>query len=228
MNGLLRDLKLDAQGLITVVAQDYRTGEVRMVAHADRAAIERTLETRLATFFSRSRQRLWTKGEESGNTLSVLEVWIDCDADCAVYLVRPKGPSCHTGAPSCFYRRIDGVEVNPPDGGRALPVLSRLEVELRKRRDVSGRSSYTRSLLDAGAVKIGAKIREEAGELADAISDESDERVISELADVLYHAMVGLLSRDIPLEAVQDELSRRFGVSGHEEKASRPDQASRD
>ncbi len=210
------DLEFDARGLVTVVAQDHRTGEVRMVAHADQEALELTLATGKATFWSRSRERLWIKGEESGNTLSVLEVWIDCDADCVLYLVEPAGPSCHTGAPSCFYRRIDRA-----GEGRALPVLSRLELELERRRASDAGKSYTRSLLDGGPPKIGAKIREEAGELADAIATESDERVVSEMADVLYHAMVGLLSRGIPLADVQSELSRRFGVSGHDEKSSR-------
>jgi len=212
----LSNLKLDARGLVTVVAQDHRTGEVRMVAHANREALQLTLDTRKATFWSRSRERLWTKGEESGNTLAVREVWIDCDADCVLYLVEPAGPSCHTGAASCFYQRLDA-----PSEGRALPVLSRLEVELDARRASKAGKSYTRSLLDGGAAKIGEKIREEAGELADAIADEADERVVSEMADVLYHAMVGLLSRDVPLEDVQAELARRFGVSGHDEKASR-------
>lgn len=212
----LPELKLDAAGLLAVVAQDHRTGEVRMVAHATPEALDKTLETGLATFFSRSRGRLWTKGEQSGNTLRVVEVWIDCDADCALYLVEPSGPSCHTGAPSCFFRRVDAETE-----GRALPVLMRLEAELAERRASSAGKSYTKSLLEGGAEKIGRKIREEAGELADAIAGEPDERVVSEMADVLYHAMVGLLSRDIPLADVQAELARRFGVSGHDEKASR-------
>ncbi|MBX3275773.1 MAG: bifunctional phosphoribosyl-AMP cyclohydrolase/phosphoribosyl-ATP diphosphatase HisIE [Sandaracinaceae bacterium] len=209
-------LSFDAQGLLTVVAQDHRTGEVRMVAHANREALEATLRTRRATFFSRSRGRLWVKGEESGNVLEVREVWLDCDADCAVYLVEPAGPSCHTGAESCFFVRLDGE-----GGGRALPVLARLERELEARRDASAERSYTKSLLEQGAPKIGAKLREEAGELADALERESDARVVSELADVLYHAMVGLVHRGVPLASVEAELARRFGVSGHEEKASR-------
>jgi len=212
----LPELKLDAQGLLCVVAQDHRTGEVRMVAYANREALERTLETGLATFWTRSREKLWTKGEQSGNTLRVVEVWIDCDADCALYLVEPSGPTCHTGAPSCFFRRVDAQTK-----GRALPVLMRLEAELAERRASTADESYTKRLLEAGAEKIGRKIREEAGELADAIADEPDDRVVSEMADVLYHAMVGLLSRDIPLADVQAELARRFGVSGLDEKASR-------
>lgn len=212
----LPEFKLDAAGLVTVVVQDYRTGEVRMVGHANSEAIQRTLDSGLATFWSRSRQQFWTKGESSGHTLRVHEVWTDCDVDAVIYLVTPAGPTCHTGAPSCFFDRLDA-----PGDGRAVPALGRLELELKKRRASDAGKSYTKSLLEGGAEKIGRKIREEAGELADAIASESDERVASEMADVLYHAMVGLLSRDIPLADVQAELAARFGVSGHDEKRSR-------
>lgn len=208
-------LKFDAQGLVTVVAVDRCTGEVRMVAHATAEALARTEAERVAWFFSRSRQRLWKKGEESGNVLAVTGVLIDCDGDAVVYLVDPAGPSCHTGAESCFFRTLDG------EAARPLPTFFSLETALAERASSTAIKSYTRSLLDGGAEKIGAKIREEAGELAAAIASESDERVVSEAADVVYHAMVGLLSRQIPLRAVALELARRFGTSGHAEKAAR-------
>ncbi|MCC6873809.1 MAG: bifunctional phosphoribosyl-AMP cyclohydrolase/phosphoribosyl-ATP diphosphatase HisIE [Sandaracinaceae bacterium] len=213
-------LKLDANGLVTVVAQDYRSGEIRMIAHATTEAVERTLETGEAHFFSRSRGRLWRKGEESGNVLHVLEVWVDCDADALVYLVEPRGPSCHTGRPTCFFRRLDagGAE---HERGRAQPVLARLEVELEARRASSAERSYTRSLLDGGAPKIGAKLREEADELARALEGESDDRVAAEAADVVYHLLVGLMHRGLHLADVEAELARRFGVSGHDEKKGR-------
>lgn len=216
---LLADLKRDAQGLVTVIAQDRRSGEVRMLAHADESALRATLSTGFAHFYSRSRQRGWKKGEESGNVLRVFEVWIDCDADAVLYLVEPAGPTCHTGAPSCFFQRVmpDGA----PDASRALPALSMLEQALEARRAQPAEKSYTRSLLDKGPAKIRAKLVEEAGELGDAIADESDERVASEAADVIYHLMVGLISRGVPLADVQNELLRRFGVSGHVEKAQR-------
>lgn len=212
----LGELKKDAAGLVTVVAQDRMTGEVRMVAHADEEAVRKTLETGEAHFFSRSRNALWKKGETSGHVLRVAEVWADCDADALLYLVDPDGPSCHTGAPSCFFERVGAN-----GGARPAPMLVRLEEALAARRAATSEKSYTRSLLEAGAPKIGAKLREEADELARAIAGESDERVASEAADVLYHAMVGLLSRGVPWRAVEAELARRFGVSGHDEKASR-------
>lgn len=214
----------DAAGLVTVVVQDRLTGEVRMVAHANEEALRRTLESRQATFWSRSRQAIWRKGETSGNTLEVAEVWVDCDGDALVYLVEPAGPSCHTGERTCFFRRADAdadADAGADAKGYAGPVLLRLWGELEARRDASGGKSYTKSLLEKGVGKIGEKVREEADELAHALAGESEERVVSEAADVLYHAMVGLLARGVTLRDVQAELARRFGVSGLDEKASR-------
>lgn len=208
-------LAFDDRGLVTVVVQDRLTGEVRMVAHANAEAVRLTIASREGHFWSRSRASLWKKGETSGHVLRVHEVWADCDRDALLYLVDPEGPSCHTGAESCFFERAMG------DGDRAVPMLSRLEGALAARAESSTGKSYTKSLLEKGAPKIGEKIREEAGELAQAIESESDERVVSEAADVLYHVMVGLLSRKVGLRAVLLELARRFGTSGHDEKASR-------
>ncbi|NLY93352.1 MAG: bifunctional phosphoribosyl-AMP cyclohydrolase/phosphoribosyl-ATP diphosphatase HisIE [Myxococcales bacterium] len=213
------DLKWDERGLVTVVVQDVYTGEIRMLAHANRDAVELTLRTGEAHFFSRSRNAMWKKGETSGNSIAVYEVHADCDGDALIYLGRATGPSCHTGEATCFFTKLE------LDGeGRAetaRPTLLSLEYELEARRSASGEKSYTRSLLDAGPPKIGAKIREEADELARAIEGESDERVASEMGDLLYHAMVGLLFRRVPLADVMRVLRGRFGRSGHEEKASR-------
>ncbi|MEM9075184.1 MAG: bifunctional phosphoribosyl-AMP cyclohydrolase/phosphoribosyl-ATP diphosphatase HisIE [Myxococcota bacterium] len=215
---MLDALKWDRAGLVVVVAQDVFTGEARMVAFANREAVEATLRTMEAHFWSRSRQKLWRKGESSGNVLKVHEVWADCDGDALVYLVEPAGPTCHTGAESCFWRRLDA---SAPDGERALPVLATLTETIRARADSDEGSSYTKSLLTKGAPKIGAKLREEADELAVALADEADERVSNEAADVLYHAMVGLQLRGLSLRDVTAVLAKRFGVSGHDEKASR-------
>ena len=217
----LSDLEYDERGLVPVIAQDAQTGEVRMVAWANEEAIERTLQTRKAHFFSRSRNALWLKGETSGNTLGVQSVWADCDGDTLLYLVEPAGPSCHTGAETCFFRRldIDGRLSEVP--GEAAPTLLRLERTLRARRSSDAGKSYTKTLLDRGATKIGEKVREEATEYSDALMEESEERVASEAGDVLYHLLVGLLLREIPVRDVLRVLSERFGTSGHEEKASR-------
>jgi phosphoribosyl-ATP pyrophosphohydrolase/phosphoribosyl-AMP cyclohydrolase len=215
-------LKRDEQGLVTVVVQDRLTGLVRMVAHADEAALAATLESGFGHFYSRSRKKMWKKGEESGHFLHVHEVWADCDADCLVYLVDPEGPSCHTGRECCFFVRVqaDGTRAEEL-AQQASPTFPRLWRALEARRDASAEKSYTRSLLEKGAAKVGAKIREEGDELARAVEGESDDRVVSEAADVIYHMLVGLLLRKRSLREVQQELAHRFGTSGHDEKASR-------
>jgi phosphoribosyl-AMP cyclohydrolase / phosphoribosyl-ATP pyrophosphohydrolase len=215
-------LKRDANGLVTVVVQDRHTGLVRMVAHAGDEAIQATLDSGYAHFFSRSRGKLWKKGEESGHVLRVHEVWADCDADCLVYLVDPEGPSCHTGRETCFFRKLsaDG-SLQEPSGELASPTFPRLFAALEARREQSAEQSYTRALLDKGAPKIAEKIREEGDELARAVEHESDERVLGESGDVVYHLLVGLLFRKLSLRDVQALLASRFGISGHAEKAAR-------
>lgn len=192
-----------------------------MVAWMNREALTRTLETRVATFYSRSRQALWTKGETSGNSLHVSRVVADCDADVLLLLVDATGPSCHTGRPSCFFQELDGKAALEQASLEVAPYLLELERVIEERTSSSAQKSYTRSLLDGGAPKIGAKLREEAAELAQAIADESDERVLSEAADLLYHTLVGLRSRGLRLRGVLEVLAARSHVSGHTEKASR-------
>jgi phosphoribosyl-AMP cyclohydrolase / phosphoribosyl-ATP pyrophosphohydrolase len=206
------------------VAQDHLTGEIRMVAYANQEAVRATLETGRATFFSRSRGALWVKGETSGNVMDVTAVLVDCDADALVYLVAPRGPSCHTGAPTCFFRRLelgaDGLSIEE-EGVSPSTLLGRLEAVLEARKSAKAEKSYARSLYEAGAGRIGDKLREEAGELSKAIASESDERVISEAADVLFHVMVALRSRGVAVADVLRELDRRAGTSGHDEKRAR-------
>jgi phosphoribosyl-ATP pyrophosphohydrolase/phosphoribosyl-AMP cyclohydrolase len=216
-------LTFDSHGLVPVIVQDHLTGEVRMFAFATAEAIQSTRETGRATFWSRSRGELWEKGLTSGNPIRVLRVLVDCDADCVIYSSEPHGNSCHTGKPSCFFQVLDG------EGGETLEqateppqtILATLESVLEARKLSTGKASYTKSLYDAGAPRIGAKLREEAGEAAQAFEAESDERVVSEAADVLFHLLVGLRWRSIPVRRVFAELARRLGTSGHEEKASR-------
>lgn len=224
----LDSLKWGADGLVTVVAQDRLDGEVRMLAHADRAALEATLRTGKAHFYSRSRRTLWMKGESSGHTLTVAEIWADCDGDALVYLVEPQGPTCHTERETCFFRRIEpGAEAEQAPVARqsedthARPLLGLLWRQLEARQRAGGGRSYTRKLLDAGADHIGEKVEEEAEELARALRGESDARVVSEAADVVYHLMVGLLHRGLRFRDVEAELLRRFGTSGLVEKARR-------
>lgn len=209
------NLKWDERGLIVTVAQDWLTGETRMVAWMNAAALAATRETGLATFFSRSRGELWQKGQTSGNRLRVRAITADCDGDTLLLSVDPEGPSCHTGRPSCFFEPLD-----EPSGDPA-PILLELESTIAARASSTADESYTRSLLDGGAPRIGAKLREEAAELADAIAGEPHERVIAESADVLFHLLVGLRSRGATLREVLHELALRAGTSGHAEKRAR-------
>jgi phosphoribosyl-ATP pyrophosphohydrolase/phosphoribosyl-AMP cyclohydrolase len=209
---------MDEPKLLPVVVQDELTGEVRMLAYADAPALEETLRTGRATFFSRSRGARWVKGETSGNVIAVSRVLFDCDEDAVLYLGKPAGPTCHTGQPTCFFRERGVTTADPAAPG---PFLLRLEQVLEGRKAQSAEKSYVRSLYDGGPERIGAKLREEADELARALASESDERVAEEAADLLFHALVGLRARNLPVRAVLEVLHRRFGTSGHVEKASR-------
>ena len=217
----------DDRGLLPAVVQDRLTGQVRMVAWMNKDALARTLETGRATFFSRSRNALWQKGETSGHHLAVSAVYADCDADTLVLLAEPAGPSCHTGRPTCFFRKVgpDGELVDVPH--EATGFLWELEETIAERADAAAAKSYTKSLLEGGASKIGDKLREESSELAAAVASESEERVASEAADVLYHLLVGLRFRGVSLRRVIEVLSERAGTSGHEEKARRSKPVSR-
>lgn len=215
-------LKYDEKGLIPAVVQDRLTGQVRMVAWMNAEALERTVATGRATFFSRSRNALWLKGETSGHYLRVHSVYADCDADTLLVLADPDGPSCHTGRAACFFRSVAAGGGVTDLETEATAFLQELEGEISRRAGSTAEKSYTKSLLDAGAGKIGDKLREEAGELADAIAGESDDRVASEAGDLLYHLLVGLRARGVPLRRVIEVLSNRAGTSGHAEKAARP------
>jgi len=192
-----------------------------MVAWMNAEALAATLAGGEATFFSRSRGRLWKKGEESGNVLHVREARLDCDGDTILLVVDPAGPACHTGKRSCFFRTFpDGSEDDGPRGAPAA-VVDRVAAVIESRRAATAERSYTRSLLDAGMTKILAKIAEEHGELAAELPAGPEAAIVHETADLLFHVLVGLAARNVPVAAVWNELERRFGVGGHEEKAAR-------
>jgi phosphoribosyl-ATP pyrophosphohydrolase/phosphoribosyl-AMP cyclohydrolase len=218
MSGALEP-QYDGNGLVPCIVQDAERGTVLMLAWMNAEALRLTRETGVVHFWSRSRKALWKKGETSGNTLSLVELRIDCDQDAILVRAKPAGPTCHTGTTACFFHRDDGPD---DDGVPAVTILEQLDRVLQSRRDdATGAKSYTKSLLDKGMPKILEKIAEESGELAAELPAGTDERVISETADLLFHVMVGLTARHIPVEKVLLELARRFGTSGHTEKASR-------
>ncbi len=213
-------ISFDEHGLVPVVVQDHLTGEVRMVAFATTEAVRATLTTGRATFWSRSRGELWEKGRTSGNSIAVRRVLVDCDADCLIYSAEPQGPSCHTGAPSCFFQTIDAGELTQKSE-EPQTILATVEAILEARKKSTSASSYTKSLYDGGAPAIVAKLHEECEELGRAVEAEGDDRVVSEAADVLYHLLVALRWRAIPFRDVLGALAKRMGTSGHEEKARR-------
>jgi phosphoribosyl-AMP cyclohydrolase / phosphoribosyl-ATP pyrophosphohydrolase len=180
-------------GLMPVIAQHHRTGEVLMVGYADRDALDRSLDTGLLTFRSRSRDRLWTKGEESGNVLRIVALHHDCDRDALLALVHPAGPTCHTGARSCFV---------------ASPTLAALAETIARRRDADPATSYTARLL-ADRNRRLKKLGEEAVELAVACADGDAERVAEEAADLLYHLLVACMAEGVGLDDVLVALERR-------------------
>ena len=207
----------DDRGLVPCIVQDATSSTVLMMAWMNAESLRLTRETGIVHFWSRSRQALWKKGETSGNTLALVELRLDCDRDCVLVMATPAGPSCHTGATSCFFT-LDDEAVD--DG--VAPILARLDALLAARRDSStGETSYTKSLLDKGISKIISKIEEEQRELVAELPEGPDDKVVYEAADLLFHVMVGLTARKLPVDRVLAELGRRFGTSGHAEKASR-------
>jgi phosphoribosyl-ATP pyrophosphohydrolase/phosphoribosyl-AMP cyclohydrolase len=218
----------DAAGLVAAVIVHAEDKRVLMLGYMNREALGLTLDTREVTFFSRSKQRLWKKGESSGHTLGLRSLRIDCDGDALLIEAIPRGPTCHTGTSSCFFTRVDGETLHEDDGPSVDP-LTQLWRTILARKAGEGMTnregkSYVRKLLEAGPETIGAKIREEADELARAIAGESDERVASEAGDLLFHALVGLAARDLELAAVGNVLRARHGLSGIDEHASRSKQ----
>jgi phosphoribosyl-AMP cyclohydrolase / phosphoribosyl-ATP pyrophosphohydrolase len=223
----------DDRGLAPAVVQHAITGETLMVAWMNHEALRRTRATGLVHFYSRSRKTLWQKGETSGNTLTVRELRTDCDRDAILVRAEPAGPTCHTGARSCFHRLLDeaasGDDPSAPrevedqgPGGAPAAVVDLIYGVLEARRDsAEANSSYTASLLAKGFPKILAKIAEEHGELAAELPAGDRQSVVHETADLLFHVLVGLVARGIAPAEVWRELERRFGVSGHEEKAAR-------
>jgi phosphoribosyl-ATP pyrophosphohydrolase/phosphoribosyl-AMP cyclohydrolase len=203
-------VRFGADGLVPVVAQERRSGDVLMLAYADRDALARTLTTGEAHYYSRSRRAPWRKGETSGHVQRVVEVRLDCDGDAVLYRVDQTGPACHTGERTCFSTVLDQHRAAPvaeADPGGHL--LSRLAATIARRAEERPDGSYTVKLLERGVAKIAQKVGEEAVETVVAATAEGDERLAAESADLLYHLLVLLQSRGVPLEQVWDELERR-------------------
>jgi len=193
----------DDRGLVPCIVQDWRTGEVLTLAYMNAEALRLTRETGEMHFYSRSRQQLWHKGESSGNTQALKAIRYDCDADALLALVEPAGPACHTGERTCFHRG----ELDPAAPHEILPALERV---IAQRAQTLPEGSYTAALL-VDPQRVGAKVREEAEEVARAAREESDARVSEEAADVLYHLAVLLKGRGLSLTDAEQVLDGRRG-----------------
>jgi phosphoribosyl-ATP pyrophosphohydrolase/phosphoribosyl-AMP cyclohydrolase len=186
-------IKFDADGLVPCIVQDAKTGAVLTLAYMNAESFAKTRETGETWFFSRSRQKLWHKGEESGNTQKVLELRYDCDEDALLALVDPAGPACHTGEVTCFHRSLDAPQT------QLFEAPGELQRTLDERRASMPEGSYTTELL-SNPPFIAEKVLEEAEEVTRAAREETDDRVANEAADVIYHLAVLMTQRGLALQ----------------------------
>jgi len=206
----LNKLKFDERGLIPAIVQHVRTREVLTLAYMNAESLARTVETKETWFWSRSRNKLWHKGETSGNTQRVVELLPDCDGDALVVLVDPAGPACHTGAQSCFDVGST-YQLTTTD-----QLLDRLYILVQEREKNRPAGSYTSYLFNEGLDKILKKLGEESTETIVAAKNDEDERLIAEVADLVYHLIVLLVARGISLDQIRGELVRRRTAGGSE------------
>ena len=184
-------------GLVPCIAQDAKTSKVLMLGFMNEEAYQKTLREKRLTFYSRSKQRLWTKGETSGNFLELVDTLIDCDNDTLLFKVNPKGPACHTGADTCFNEENDDWD------------LSSLEAVIKHRKANPKAGSYTNSLLDSGINRVAQKVGEEAIEIVIEAKDNNKEKFLGEAADLMYHYLVLLTAKGYALSDVLEVLKKR-------------------
>ena len=200
------ELSFSMDGLLPVVVQHHDSGEILMVGFANREAVQKTLETGHGWFFSRSRQRLWEKGETSGNYLDLKALRVDCDADALIYLCEPHGPTCHTGERSCFFQTLDEIPAGETSGEAAAILFDK--IEQRKQQAEPG-SSYVARLLSEGVDRIAKKVGEEATEVVIAAKNADRAELAHEIADLWFHTFILLAQQGMTPEDVWEELRGR-------------------
>ncbi len=226
MKEILNRVDWQKQELLPVIIQDATTNEVLMMAYMNREALKLSLKTRIAHYFSRSKQRIWKKGESSGHTQEIQSFNIDCDNDTLLIKVKQNGVACHTGRKSCFFTELEsgavesGVEINRE---AVYGVVDTLYHTIQERKNADPSTSWTAKLLSKGENTILKKVVEEAGEYCFAHKDNSEEEMVYEAADLTYHMLVALASKNISPDRIKQELARRFGMSGITEKNLRKD-----
>ena len=212
--------------LLPVIVQDNANGEVLMMAYMNKEALELSLSTKIAHYFSRSKQRIWKKGESSGHTQAIHSFNLDCDNDTLLIKVTQEGVACHTGRRSCFFTELESgeassnVEVNTD---AMYGVIDTLYHTIQERKNADPSSSWTAKLFAKGDNTILKKVVEEAGEFSFAYKDNDESEMVYEAADLTYHMLVALAAKNISPDRIKQELARRFDMSGIAEKNSRED-----
>lgn len=210
--------------LIPAIVQESNSGKVLMLAYMNKEAVELTCKTNLAHFYSRSRKKMWKKGESSGNLQHVKEIYLDCDLDTILLKVTQDGGcACHTGRESCFFNRVD-VDEKPSEiiqNIDSYSISDKLYHTIQERKLSNPKSSYVASLFEKGDNAILKKVVEEAGEFSFAVKDNDEKEIVYEAADLAFHTLVALAHKNINPDLIKQELERRFGLSGIDEKNSR-------
>ena len=203
------EVRFDERGLVPVIAHDANEGTVLTLAYANREALQRTLESGEAHYYSRSRGELWRKGASSGNTQMVVEVRVDCDGDALLYKVLPRGPACHTGEESCFFTTLTGEGVSTAKSGEVSlgAIVDGLAATISRRRREMPEGSYTAELLEGGVGRLAQKVGEEAVEVV--VAALQGERLAEEAADLIYHLLVLLEERGVGIGEVAGVLGDR-------------------
>jgi len=212
--------------LLPVIVQEDSSNKVLMMAYMNREALELSLTTKTAHYFSRSKQRIWKKGESSGHIQTIHSFSLDCDNDTLLIKVTQEGVACHTGRKSCFFTELESGEFNSKievDTSSAYGVLDTLYHTIQERKNADPSTSWTAKLLSKGENTILKKVVEEAGEYCFAHKDNNDDEMVYEAADLTYHMLVALASKNISPDRIKQELTRRFNMSGITEKNSRKD-----
>ena len=221
---ILERVDWEKSELLPVIVQDVKNNEVLMMAYMNRESLKLSLETGLAHYYSRSRQRLWKKGESSNHLQHIKEFLIDCDNDTLLIKIVQDGVACHTGRRSCFFTELDSGETTMEaevDTAAMYGVIDELYHTILERKHADPKTSWTAKLLSKGENAILKKVVEEAGEFSFAIKDGNESEIIHEAADLTYHVLVALGHKNISPDRIKQELARRFGTSGIAEKESR-------
>ncbi|WP_027409921.1 bifunctional phosphoribosyl-AMP cyclohydrolase/phosphoribosyl-ATP diphosphatase HisIE [Anoxybacteroides tepidamans] len=203
----LPSIKFDEKGLVPAIVQDVQSKEVLTLAYMNEESLKKSLETGETWFYSRSRQKLWHKGETSGHVQRIVEMRYDCDQDALLVLVEPQGPACHTGSYSCFSKRINGEAVSLSSDRFAI--INLLEQIIAEREAERPEGAYTTYLFEKGVDKILKKVGEEAAEVIIAAKNRNAEELKWEVADLVYHLLVLLREQKLPLDAVLNVLTKR-------------------